>query len=111
MNPVKSVGIFGAVSSTTVSALSAVERASVAIHQTTNMAVSLAEWGNEEIDNLRKNRSIKREVESEIYRTMYVLEAAAEVAKAQQAATESMKDADESVREVYDALVAKHLGK
>lgn len=109
MNVVKSVGIFGAVSSTTVSALSAVERASVAIHQTTNMAVSLAEWGNEEIDNLRKNRGIKREVESEIYRTMYVLEAAAEVANAQKEAMQSMEEADESVKAVYDALVAKHL--
>jgi hypothetical protein len=111
MKAVNSIGIFGAVSSSTVSALAAVERGAVAIHNTANLAVSITAWGNEEIDNLRGNRAIKREVESEIYRTKYVMEAAKEVAEVHAEAMSSMSKADPEVKAVFDALVAKHLAK
>ena len=110
MKAINSIGIFGAVSSTTVSSLAAVERGAVALANTANMAVSLSAWGNEEIDNLRKNRSIKRDVESEIYRTMYVMEAAKEVAEVHASAHASMKDADPDVKAVFEALVSKYAG-
>lgn len=76
MKPVNSIGIFGAVSSSTVSALNAIERGAVAVANTANVAVSMTEWANEEVDNLRHHRAIKREVEGEIFRTKYVMEAA-----------------------------------
>ena len=111
MKPINSIGIFGAVSSSTVSALNAIERGAVAVANTANMAVSMTEWGNEEIENLRHHRQIKREVEGEIFRTKYVMEAAKEVAEVHAEAEKYMKDASPEVKAVFDALVAKHLSK
>ena len=110
MKPVNSIGIFGAVSSSTVSALNAVERGAVAVANTANVAVSVTEWANEEVDNLRHHRAIKREVEGEIFRTKYVMEAAKEVAEVHAEATKAMANADPEVKAVFNALVAKHLG-
>lgn len=109
MKPVNSIGIFGAVSSSTVSALNAIERGAVAVANTANMAVALTEWGNDEIENLRHHRAIKREVEGEIFRTKYVMEAAKEVAEVHAEATKAMAGADPDVKAVFDELVAKHL--
>lgn len=109
MKLVNSIGIFRAVSSSTVSALNAIERGAVAVANTANMAVALTEWGNDEIENLRHQRAIQREVEGEIFRTKYVMEAAKEVAEVHAEATKAMAEADPDVKAVFDELVAKHL--
>lgn len=109
MKAVQPIGVFGKAASTTISALNAVERTAVAVSITADSAVTMASWANEEIENLRLNRAIKREVESEIYRTKYVMEAAAEVASAHAEATAKMANANPETKAIFDALVAKHL--
>ena len=59
----------------------------------------------------RHHRAIKREVEGEIFRTKYVMEAAKEVAEVHAEATKAMANAEPEVKQVFDALVAKHLKK
>ena len=102
MKAVQSIGIFGAISSTTVSTLSAVEAAAHTINQATS-------WAHEEVEALRQDRAIKRDVQREIWKTMYVLEAAKEVAQVHQEAQAAMANANPETRAIYDALLAKHL--
>ena len=102
MKAVQSIGIFGAISSTTVSTLSAVEAAAHTINQATY-------WAHEEVEALRQDRALKRDVQREIWKTMYVLEAAKEVAQVHQEAQAAMANANPETRAIYDALLAKHL--
>ena len=102
MKAVQSIGIFGAISSTTVSTLSAVEAAAHTINQATS-------WAHEEVEALRQDRALKRDVQREIWKTMYVLEAAKEVAQVHQEAQAAMANANPETRAIYDALLAKHL--
>ena len=102
MKAVQSIGIFGAVSSTTVSALSAIEAGAATINQLTS-------WSYEEVEALRADRSLKREVQRDIFKTLYVLEAAQEVAAAHATASQQMANANPETKVIYDALVAKHL--
>ena len=104
MKAVQSIGIFGAISSTTVSTLSAVEAAAHTINEATS-------WAHEEVSALRADRSLKREVQRDIFKTLYVLEAAQEVAAAHQEAATAMASASPETKSIYDALVAKHLTK
>lgn len=102
MKAVNSVGIFGAVSSTTVSALSAIEAGAATINQLTS-------WSYEEVEALRADRALKREVQRDLFKTQYILEAAAQVAETHAAANKAMASASAETRAIYDALVAKHL--
>ena len=109
MKPVQSIGIFNAVGSTTVSTLNAVEKGAMAVANTANIAVKLSEWGNEEVEALRQDRTMRREVSREIYKTQYVMEAAAEVAKVHADTLKTMEGASKETKEVFDTLVAKYL--
>lgn len=109
MKPVQSIGIFNAVGSTTVSTLNAIEKGAMAVANTANIAVKLSEWGNEEVEALRQDRTMRREVTREIYKTQFVMEAAAEVAKVHADTLKSMEGADKETKEVFDSLVAKYL--
>ena len=102
MKAVQSIGIFGAISSTTVSTLSAVEAAAHTINQATS-------WAHEEVEALRQDRALKRDVQRDLFRTKYVLEASAEVAQVHAEAKKLMANADPEVKAVYDALVAKYI--
>lgn len=109
MKPVQSIGIFNAVGSTTVSTLNAIEKGAMAVANTANIAVKLSEWGNEEVEALRQDRTMRREVSRDIYRVQYVMEAAAEVAKAHQDAVQSMASANEETKEIFQAVVDRYL--
>ena len=102
MKAVQSIGIFGAISSTTVSTLSAVEAAAHTINQLTS-------WSYEEVEAFREDRAIKRDVQRDLWRTKYVLEAAAEVAAAHADAEKTMSSASAGTKAVYDALIAKYI--
>lgn len=102
MKAVQSIGIFGAISSTTVSSLSAVEAAAHTINEATS-------WAHEEVSALRKDRALKRDVQRDLFRTKYVLEAAQEVAQVHADAAKAMATASPETRAIYDALLAKHL--
>ena len=102
MKAVQTIGIFGAVSSTTVSALSAIEAGAATINQLTS-------WSYEEVEALRADRALKRDVQRNIFKTLYVLEAAQEVAQVHADAAKAMANADPEVKAVYEQLVAKHL--
>ena len=102
MKAVQSIGIFGAISSTTVSTLSAVEAAAHTLNQATS-------WAHEEVEALRQDRALKRDVQRDLFRTKYVLEASAEVAQVHAEAKKLMANADPEVKAIYDAMVAKHL--
>ena len=102
MKAVQSIGIFGAISSTTVSTLSAVEAAAHTLNQATS-------WAHEEVEALRQDRALKRDVQRDLFRTKYVLEASAEVAQVHAEAKKLMANADPEVKAVYDALVNKYV--
>ena len=102
MKAVQTIGIFGAISSTTVSTLSAVEAAAHTLNQATS-------WAHEELEALRQDRAIKRDAQREIWKTLYVLEAAQEVAAAHATASQQMANASPETKSIYDALLAKHL--
>lgn len=102
MKAVQSVGIFGAISSTTVSTLSAVEAAAHTLNQATS-------WAHEEVEALRQDRALKRDVQRDLFRTKYVLEAAQEVAQVHAEASKQMASATPETKAIYDALLAKHL--
>ena len=102
MKAVQSIGIFGAISSTTVSTLSAVEAAAHTINQATS-------WAHEEVEALRQDRALKRDVQRDLFRTKYVLEAAQEVAEAHAAAGKTMASASPETKAIYDALLAKYI--
>ena len=102
MKAVQTIGIFGAISSTTVSTLSAVEAAAHTLNQATS-------WAHEEVEALRQDRALKRDATREIWKTMYVLEASVEVAQVHAEAKKLMANADPEVKAIYDAMVAKHL--
>ena len=102
MKAVQTIGIFGAVSSTTVATLASIEAAASTLHEATS-------WAHEEVSALRADRSLKRDVQREIWKTMYVLEAAKEVAQVHQEAQAAMANANPETRAIYDALLAKHL--
>ena len=102
MKAVQSIGIFGAISSTTVSTLSAVEAAAHTVNQATS-------WAHEEVEALRQDRALKRDVQRDLFRTKYVLEAAQEVAQVHQEAQAAMANANPETKAIYDALLAKHL--
>ena len=109
MKAVQSIGIFGAISSATVSTLNAIERGAVAVSISANSAVTAATWANEEIEALREDRAIRRDATREIWKTKYILEASAEVAQVHAEAKKLMANADPEVKAIYDAMVAKHL--
>ena len=102
MKAVQTIGIFGAVSSTTVATLASIEAAASTLNEATS-------WAHEEVSALRADRALKRDVQRELFRTKYVLEAAQEVAQAHQAAQAAMADANPETKQIYDALLAKHL--
>ena len=102
MKAVQTIGIFGAISSTTVSTLSAIEAAAHTLNEATS-------WAHEEVSALREDRALKRDATREIWKTMYVLEASAEVAQVHAEAKKLMANADPEVKTIYDAMVAKHL--
>ena len=102
MKAVQTIGIFGAVSSTTVSALSAIEAGAATINQLTS-------WSYEEVEALRADRALKRDVQRNIFKTLYVLEAAQEVAQVHADAAKAMATASPETRAIYEQLVAKHL--
>lgn len=102
MKAVQSIGIFGAISSTTVSTLSAVEAAAHTINQVTS-------WAHEEVEALRQDRALKRDVQRDLFRTKYVLEAAQEVAETHAAADKAMASASPETKAIYDALLAKYI--
>ena len=102
MKAVQSIGILDAISSTTVSTLSAVEAAAHTINQATA-------WAHEEVEALRQDRALKRDVQRELFRTMYVLEAAQEVAEAHAAAEKAMASASAETKAIYNGLLAKYI--
>ena len=102
MKAVNSVGIFGAVSSTTVSALSAIEAGAATINQLTS-------WSYEEVEALRADRALKREVQRDLFKTQYVLEAAAQVAQVHADADKAMASASPETKAIYDALLVKYI--
>ena len=102
MKAVQSVGLFSATSSTLVSTLSAIEAGAATINQLTS-------WSYEEVEALREDRAIKRDVQRDLWRTKYVLEAAAEVAAAHADAEKTMSSASAATKAVYEQLVTKYL--
>ena len=102
MKAVQTIGIFGAVSSTTVATLASIEAAASTLHEATS-------WAHEEVSALRADRSLKREVQRDIFKTLYVLEAAQEVAAAHATASQQMANASPETKSIYDALVAKYI--
>ena len=102
MKAVQTIGIFGAVSSTTVATLASIEAAASTLNEATS-------WAHEEVSALRADRAIKRDATREIWRTLYVLEAAQEVAAAHATANQQMANASPETKSIYDALVAKYI--
>lgn len=102
MKAVQSVGLFSATSSTLVSTLSAIEAGASTVNQLTS-------WAHEEVEALRADRALKREVQRDLFKTSYILEAAAEVAETHASADKAMASASPETKAIYDALLAKYL--
>lgn len=102
MKAVQSVGLFSATSSTLVSTLSAIEAGASTVNQLTS-------WAHEEVEALRADRALKREVQRDLFKTGYILEAAAEVAAIHQQSAKQMESADAATKAVYEQLVTKYL--